>query len=316
MGAVYLLLALGLTGLAGSNLSQMAMQRMRLRRSGSRTARRDGSIGLQLLLRSSGSLHAIERWLESGRIGPRFKAAYDALLRLADKLASGRERSDPALIAGSGLSACLKEEQLPAIRLLFAAGGMLLGSLLGLLSGSVGSCLMLLAGGALLGWRSPLWLLQDERKRRRESCTRELPEMLDILALCIGAGMSFDAALEAYWSHYDSPLSRECRTCHLDYFQGGMDRKQALDGLARRVGTQGMERFTILAAQALRFGSAMERMLKELASELREARRKDVQEKVGKAPVRMLLPMGLLILPAMLILMLGPAVLNVLGGIS
>ena len=77
-----------------------------------------------------------------------------------------------------------------------------------------------------------------------------------------------------------------------------------------------MERFTVLAAQALRFGSAMERMLKDLATELRETRRKDVQEKVGKAPVRMLLPMGLLILPAMLILMLGPAVLNVLGGIS
>ncbi|MBQ6585606.1 MAG: type II secretion system F family protein [Coriobacteriales bacterium] len=314
MSALYLLLALGLAGLMGFNLSQAALQHVRRRRSGE--GRRDASAGMALLLRCAALLQEFERRLDDGRLGKRLEPVYAALLRFASRLVSAGNRFDPRLVAGIGVCDGLTPERLPAIRLFFVICGMVLAVLLGAVSGSAGFCVVLLFAGAAVGWKLPIWLLQDERRRRRESCTREMPEMLDILALCIGAGMSFDAALEAYWSHYDSPLSQECRACHLDYFQGGMSREKALEGLAQRVGTDGMERFTVLAAQALRFGSAMERMLKDLATELRETRRKDVQEKVGKAPVRMLLPMGLLILPAMLILMLGPAVLNVLGGIS
>jgi len=314
MSALYLLLASGLAGLMGFNLSQAALQHVRRRRSGE--GRRDTSASIALLLRCAALLQEFERRMDDTRLGRGLEPVYAALLRFASRLASAGNRFDPRLVAGIGVRDGLTPERLPAIRLLFAVCGMVLAVLLGAVTGSAGFCVMLLFAGAVVGWKLPVWLLLDERRRRRESCAREMPEMLDILALCIGAGMSFDAALEAYWSHYDSPLSQECRTCHLDYFQGGMSREKALEGLAQRVGTEGMERFTVLATQALRFGSAMERMLKDLATELRETRRKDVQEKVGKAPVRMLLPMGLLILPAMLILMLGPAVLNVLGGIS
>lgn len=154
-------------------------------------------------------------------------------------------------------------------------------------------------------------LLGEVRGRGAEralslACDRQMPELLDILALGLSAGLSFDASLELYCERTDGELSRACRGALSSWRMGLATRGGALEELARRTGSAAMGRFSAAVAESLEFGSPLATLLERQASVMREEQGAQVQERIEEAPVRMLVPLGTLVVPAMLLAILGP----------
>lgn len=139
---------------------------------------------------------------------------------------------------------------------------------------------------------------------------RHVPEMIDALALGMRAGMSFERAFRSYCFRFDDELALLCRQACLKWESGLVSRDDALLELGMRSGVASLERFASNVVRCLRFGSPMNRMLEALASEVRGCYRAKMEEKVVKAPVKMLVPTAVLILPAMLIVVMAPVFLG------
>jgi tight adherence protein C len=157
-----------------------------------------------------------------------------------------------------------------------------------------------------------LLLRRREEERRRLSYERDLPALLEVVALGMQAGMGFDQAFALYTERFETPLAHCCRES-LDIWQNGlMSRDEGMRQLAQRVATPSFKHFSSSVLRALRFGAPMTQLLLDLAREARKEYRAERQEQVAKAPVKMLLPTGALILPAMLLLVMGPIVLDLI----
>ncbi|MDR0350917.1 MAG: type II secretion system F family protein [Coriobacteriales bacterium] len=156
---------------------------------------------------------------------------------------------------------------------------------------------------------------QSRRHKKRlleVSFERDLPALLEVVALGMQAGMGFDQAFALYAERFDTPLARCCRES-LDVWQKGLkSREEGMRELAERIDTQSFRHFCSSALRALRFGAPMTQLLLDLAQEARKEYRAKRQELVAKAPVKMLLPTGALILPAMLLLVMGPIMLDLM----
>jgi tight adherence protein C len=136
--------------------------------------------------------------------------------------------------------------------------------------------------------------------------------MLEVIALGMRSGLAFDAAFALYVHRFATPLAVVCRERFDVWEKGLMPREQGLKELARVVDVPIFARFAATASRALSYGAPMTRLLLELAAEARKAYRLEQQEAVAKAPVKMLLPTGALILPAMLLLVIGPILMDLL----
>lgn len=163
---------------------------------------------------------------------------------------------------------------------------------------------------ALLGLaRSPAVRRAVERERTSRLaavCEREMPELLDILALGLSAGLSFDASLELYCERRQGPLSREIWSAMSLWRVGVKGRSEALEELAGRVGSPSLERFCAAVREALSFGSPLAQTLERQADAIRAEQRSHTEERIEQVPVRMLVPLGTLVVPAMLLAILGP----------
>lgn len=145
---------------------------------------------------------------------------------------------------------------------------------------------------------------------RKADIERHLPEMVDALSLGMGAGLSFESAFKLYCSRFDDPLAKACNEACKSWESGLVSREDALKALADREGVAILDRFVANVLRCLRFGSPMTRVLEVLANEARSCYRARMEEKVAKAPVKMLMPTTALILPAMLILVMAPVLLD------
>ena len=168
--------------------------------------------------------------------------------------------------------------------------------------------------GPLGEWARKLAALPTVRAaREREwlsrasvACEREMPELLDILALGLSAGLSFDASLELYCERRDGALSREVWEAMSLWRMGVMSRAEALAGLAGRVESPSLARFCASVIEALSFGAPLAQTLEHQADTIRAEQRSRVEERIEQVPVRMLVPLGTLVVPAMLLAILGP----------
>lgn len=142
--------------------------------------------------------------------------------------------------------------------------------------------------------------------RIRGSCLRQMPVMLDVVTLGLTAGLSFDSSLELYCQRYHDPLSAALREAMLTWRLGTATREEALTEMARRLGVSALERFAGVVSQALAFGSPLAATLEQQATAIREEQRAQVEEEIERVPVKMLIPLGTLIVPAMLLAILGP----------
>lgn len=140
----------------------------------------------------------------------------------------------------------------------------------------------------------------------RKSCLREMPEMIDILILGLSSGLSFDSALDLYCSRESGELSKELSNAHMTWKLGANTREEALNQMAARVGVPSLKSFATVVNEALTFGTPLAEILDRQASVLRDEQRSLLETEIEKIPIKMLIPLGTLIVPAMLLAILGP----------
>jgi tight adherence protein C len=170
-------------------------------------------------------------------------------------------------------------------------------------------------GGAFLGYAAPGIALGRRVGERRRQIARSFPPTLDMLALCADAGLGLDAAIGQVVRRWDNAVTAELRRVLVE-LQVGRDRREALRGMARRLGLPEVTRFANAIAQADSLGVPLARVLQDQAAEVRQSRRSKAEESARTAPVKMMFPMVLLIFPALFIVILGPAVPRLLQALS
>jgi len=157
-----------------------------------------------------------------------------------------------------------------------------------------------------VGVLAPLAWLNRKVSERKTSIFRDLPDVLDLLAISVEAGMGFEGALEIVCTHFTSPLAQEF-TRTLKEMELGLPRRDALQNLKRRTEVPELSNFVLALTQADALGMPVGRVLKTQASEMRNKRRAWAREKAGKLPVKIMFPLVLFIFPAVLVVILGPA---------
>jgi len=152
---------------------------------------------------------------------------------------------------------------------------------------------------------------RQQQQKIASRCEAELPRMLDIIAMGMHAGLSFDASFGLYVHRFDNELARLARERFEIWERGLISRSDGLEQLAAALNIPLFDRFCRTAQRSIRFGIPLAPLIREYAEQARKEYRNKQKELVLKAPVKMLLPTGVLILPAMLMLVIGPIVLDV-----
>jgi tight adherence protein C len=161
-----------------------------------------------------------------------------------------------------------------------------------------------------IGFLGPDYALTLKSRARKEKVKAELPDALDLLAVSVEAGLGFDASLAKINEHMEGPLAEEFGLT-LSEMRIGEGRQEALKRLAERVDAQELSAFTRAIIQADQLGTSLGRILRVQAADARLRRQAAAEEKAMKAPIKMLFPTVLFIFPAMFLVILGPAILNV-----
>ena len=130
--------------------------------------------------------------------------------------------------------------------------------------------------------------------------------MLDVLTLGLSAGLSFDASLELYCERYGNELARALDESMLAWRIGARPREAELMRLAEELGLPAFRRFASMVGEALTFGTPLAEALEHQGEAIREEQRSQIEEEIERVPVKMLVPLGTLIVPAMLVAILGP----------
>lgn len=187
------------------------------------------------------------------------------------------------------------------------------GFLVGLIFSSALAVLLLVVGG-FFGFRMPASALRRQSEDRAREAEKHLPEMLDVVALGMRSGLSFDASLRLYASHFDTMLASELQNAQQQWTSGLTLRDEALRKIASSYDSVILSRVVETVIRSVRYGSSMVESLESDAAEARAIYQARREERVAKAPVKMMIPTGTLILPAMLILVLGPVLLELIEG--
>lgn len=202
-------------------------------------------------------------------------------------------------------------------------GGILFGGLLGLVFSvakvkwPLAQVMLIVAVFTFLGFYFPqLWLSSKVGKRQKE-VRRGMPDALDLLTICVEAGLGFDAAMAKVSEKWENELSlafgRVIREIQL-----GKLRREAMRDMAENVGIPELTSFVAAVIQSEQLGVSMAKVLRIQSDQMRMKRRQMAEEEAHKAPIKMLLPMAGLIFPSLMIVLLTPAALKIfhsaLGG--
>ena len=167
----------------------------------------------------------------------------------------------------------------------------------------------------VVGFFLPELLLHSRSQERNAQIALELADLLDQVTISVEAGLSFDAAVARAGRNRKTPLGEELRRTHQD-MQLGQSRRQAYEALTRRTGAAELEKFVRAVIQADAYGVPIADVLRTQAVEARLKRRQHAEEKAMQIPTKVVFPLVLLILPVMFIVLLGPAVIDVLGNLG
>ncbi|HZQ88395.1 MAG TPA: type II secretion system F family protein [Gaiellaceae bacterium] len=162
---------------------------------------------------------------------------------------------------------------------------------------------LVLIGAAVV---APDFILRRAAFSRAERVTADLPEAIDQIVVSLEAGLSFDAAVSFYVRRGNSPLARELRI-FLSELRMGEGRSEALRRLSERVPSPDMRNFVQVLLQSEGVGMSRAGVLSAQASDLRHRRQMAAEERAHKAPVKMLFPLLIFIMPVMFVVILGPA---------
>jgi tight adherence protein C len=195
-----------------------------------------------------------------------------------------------------------------------AGAAILLAVLLFLLLTVAGQPALYRLGGMLLGFMIgyllPAMWLGGKIRRRQTDIIKALPDALDLLTICVEAGLGFDAAMSKVAEKWDNELSRAFGRV-IQEIRLGKLRRDALREMDRSTGVPDITSFVAAVIQADQLGVSMAKVMRIQSEQMRIKRRQRAEEKAHQAPVKMLFPLVFLIFPAIYIVLLGPATLVV-----
>ncbi len=246
-------------------------------------------------------------------VGPITNKLAGVTLRLLPK-------TDPQQVHNRLLAAGLGQSMTPQMYLaikgglvtLFGAGGLLL-LITGAMPGATG--LMIALCGGAIGFIAPDFYINSRVRGRKDVMQAELPNVLDLLCVSVEAGLGFDAALVKLSERMEGPLVDEFNLV-LHEMRIGESRAAALKNLSDRVEVPEVAQFCRAIVQADQLGIALSRILRVQSHDMRIRRQLAAEEKAMKAPIKMLFPTVLFIFPAMFVVALGPAALNLMKAFS
>ena len=209
-----------------------------------------------------------------------------------------------------GLSRTWTPQRIATARTISLASGITFGLLFWRTLGGMRG-LLLAAITIGIGWRGFDVYLTNRARARQEQIQRELPDIADQIAITVQAGLSFEQAIGRTVDSTEGPMAEELGR-FLHDVRIGMSRTQAFKGLQERADVPDMTNFVRAIAQAEKTGVSIADVLQIQADELRVKRRQRAEERAMKLPVLMLLPLVTCILPPLLMVLLGPAVLQVI----
>lgn len=203
------------------------------------------------------------------------------------------------------------------LALQFVAGGvfgivLFLAITLGKTDWPFGQKFLIVVGGAVLGFLFPQIWLTSKINRRQKEIRKSMPDALDLLTICVEAGLGFDAAMAKVAEKWESELSLAFARV-IQEIQLGKIRREALRDMADRIGLAEMTSFVAAVIQSELLGVSMSKVLRIQSDQMRIRRRQAAEEEAHKAPVKMLIPMALLIFPSLMIVLMTPAALRLMN---
>ena len=208
----------------------------------------------------------------------------------------------------AGRPAGLSTSDFIAIRYVVTGLFCCLGIGAGLLAGSAVFIALGATVGAVVGLVLPTFWLRRKVKGRRNEIQFVLPDVIDVLVVCVEAGLTFEAAVEKVGQKYDHALAEEFVRV-LQEIRLGKPRLEALNDMAQRCGVEELNSFAQAVIQSEQLGSGIVKVLRIQSDEIRQKRLLTAQERGARASLKMLIPMVGCIFPTLWVILLGPALI-------
>jgi tight adherence protein C len=205
-------------------------------------------------------------------------------------------------------------ERLMAFKGVGLVAGVFVGFLFGVKHGFF-PVLLITGGLGALGLFLPDILVRNVGEKRQAALQKSLPDAMDMLTVCVEAGLGFDAALSRVARNTTGAVAAECARV-LQEMQFGMSRAEALRALGNRTNVPELRAFVSAMIQSGELGISIGDVLREQSKEMRIKRRQRAEEKAQKLQVKLLAPLIFCLLPSMFIVILGPAVMNIMSFFS
>jgi tight adherence protein C len=201
------------------------------------------------------------------------------------------------------------------VKILVLIVGAVLAFLVGLAFAGIEAGFLLAVVGGAVGFIGPEFWLGRKIRARSMAMILQLPDALDLLTISVEAGLGFDAALAKVVEKMNGALVDEFRQA-LAEIRMGRTRREALRDIVARADAQPVSNFIGAIVQAEQLGVPIAKVLQIQSQQLRIERRQRAEEAAAKAPVKMLFPMVGCIFPTIFIVILGPAIVTVMGGVG
>jgi tight adherence protein C len=305
MNATYIVPLIGIT-LMAMGLCGVAVAAWRSHKLSSRLAFiRSLGTDAELFVEPEPVLERVQTPLVTRIFGPAARGFKDVLSRLYPSSEVDRVHAD---LLKAGLTGTIRAEEFVAVQVGSAMLGFGLG-FVALVSGAV-SLKMGLASLFILpmiGGLAPSWWLRRRIKTRRLTVQNDLPDLLDLMCISVAAGLGLEQAMQVSCARFESPVCHELRLT-LREMELGLSRHDALENMKLRTDIDDLVTFAVVLSQADALGLPIGRVLQAQADEMRDKRRQRAREKAAKVPVKILFPLALCFLPAIMIIVLGPIV--------
>ena len=252
----------------------------------------------------------------SGRISKGLSSFFSSL----NTLFIGKRADDSDVVKGKFLRAGLRQKNIETafwggkilFPFLFLLGFVILRMTV-YISMSTSYTMGIVVLGSLLGFYLPdIWLKQITDKRK-EKVLKGLPDCMDLLVVCVEAGMGLDSAIKRVGDELNlsyPELSEELNLLNLE-LRAGKQRRDALNNFAMRTGLTETKSLATLIIQTDKFGTSVAVALKVFSDSFRTQRFQRAEEKAAKLPVSILIPLLLFIFPVLFVVILGPAAINI-----
>ena len=168
---------------------------------------------------------------------------------------------------------------------------------------------------AITGFILPWYFMLIKARARQTKIQKKLPDMMDLIFVSVEAGLGFDMALKRTTEKMPGPLSDEIKRA-LDEMNKGRSREEALRGIYHRTGVEDLSSFITAVIQSEQLGSNIANMLRVQSTSMRQRRRQRAEQAAMKVPVKLLFPLVFFMMPALFIVILGPAVIRIIDAFS